>query len=135
MSPVGTTSLVTTIRDNLFSASFFSSWQPFQIGPIWLTTCSPVSANGAQRHPRALGSDPPQGENSSVTDTLSRQSLSAPGGMHVRFSFTLSGITQPFLTQPSMRMCFSYLISTGASQTIKYLPQHFLFLMSLILSN
>lgn len=66
--------------------------------------------------------------------TQQAESLST-GGTRVRFSFTLSGITQPFLTQPSMRICFSYLISTGASQPIKYLPQHFLFLMSLILSN
>lgn len=97
MSPVGTASLVTAIRKGLFSASS-SFWQSSQTGPIWLTTCSPASVDSTQRHPRALGSNLPQGEKSSVTDTLSMQSLSAPGAVGVRFPVTLSGVTRQFLT-------------------------------------
>lgn len=94
-----------------------------------------MSAYSAQLHPRTLCSNLPQGENSSVTDTVSTQSLSAPEGVAVRFPFMLSGVTHRFLTQPAMRMHSSCLISTGASQTIEYLPEHFLFLKRLILHN
>lgn len=71
--------------------------------------------------------------------TRHAKSLSTGGGVCVcvcvRFPFTLSGVTHQFLTQLAMRMRSSCLFSTGARQTMEYLPQRFLVLMSLILSN
>lgn len=88
MSTVGTPSLVTDVRDRLSSASSFSCWQSSQIGPVSYQVVllpQPMVPKGI---PEKLCSILLR-----VTvapwQTLSTQSLSAPGAVSVRFLHTL----------------------------------------------
>lgn len=103
--------------------------------PDWiclLASCPPPSANGVQWHSRGFDSHLTQGERSSVTDTQHTKSLSTRGCECEIPLHTVPSPTQ-LLTPSAVRMPSSCLLSAGASQTIEYLPQQFLFLVSLIL--